>query len=124
MLRPTMAESPTAGHGAIRITREPFEPILRFQEEIPAVIVEDPTETRDVVLLALPQADPAVHPDPDPTRDRVQGAARAARSGLQAAVLAHQERPGPEDREDQPVVTDNPKKFYEIKLTISHAFGL
>lgn len=104
-----MAESPTAKPGAIRITKEPFEPILRFQEEIPAVTMEEPTETQDAAQRVLPLADPAAHPDPGLTRDRARGAALVARSGRQAAVLAHRVHPDPEDRVDHPVVTDNPK---------------
>ena len=53
-----------------------------------------------------PLEGPAAHPDP--TRDRVPGAVRAAHSDPLVEVHAHREFRDPVGREDLPVETDNP----------------
>lgn len=111
MLRPTTTESPTAMPGAIRITREPYEPIRPCREEIPAAIAEEHMEMSEAAPLARHPEDRAAHPDRDPTPGRVQEAARVVHSDPQVAVRAPQVHPDPVVREDRPVETDSPKKF-------------
>ena len=111
MLRPATIESPTARPGAIRITRERYEPIRPCREEIPAAIAEEHMEMSEAAPLARHPEDPTAHPDRDPTPGRVQEAARVVHTGPQVAVRALQEHPDPVVREDHPVETDSPKKF-------------
>ena len=97
--------------GAIRITREPFEPIRPCREEIPAAIAEEHMEMSEAAPLARHPEDRAAHPDRDPTPGRAQAAARVVHTGPQVAVRAPQEHPDPVVREDRPVETDSPKKI-------------
>ena len=111
MLRPTTTESPTAMPGAIRITKEPYEPIRPCREEIPAAIAEEHMEMSEAAPLARHPEDRAAHPDRYPTPGRVQEAAQVVHTGPHVVVHALKEHPDPVFREDHPVETDSPKKI-------------
>ena len=106
MLRRATIESPTARPGAIRITRERYEPIRPCREEIPVAIAVEHMEMSEVAPLARHPGNRTARPDPTP--GRVQEAARVAHSDPQEEARVLRDPGDPEVLGDRPVETDSP----------------